>query len=193
MQRPFSNGHKRPFGCNGFVTAVTPERALVSVGEWPLHVANINLYGGFRSETATWIQKWLQNPLELLESSVYNSFSRRRRSMGVVIEIMCIKHPGGPTRMMVTDKCVPIRSMVPPPPVSACPYASLVWAGPAVYAGTCRGGRDFPGGRHLDASRESNKTNPPLGSIPGFRASLSSALAGTSKPGTPHKNLRALG
>jgi hypothetical protein len=29
---------------------------------------------GFRSETATWIRKWFKYPLELLESSGYNSF-----------------------------------------------------------------------------------------------------------------------
>jgi hypothetical protein len=30
--------------------------------------------GRFTSETATWIQKYLKNPLVLLESSIYNSF-----------------------------------------------------------------------------------------------------------------------
>ena len=48
------------------------------------------------------------------------------------------------------------------------------------------------GGLNLDASRESNNSIP-LGSIPGSRASLSSVLAGISKPATPHKKLRALG
>jgi hypothetical protein len=71
-----ASGHDR------YIT-VTPERALVSVGEWPLHiaVAVINLYGqpfhfrsgyvtviyllkppcgSFRIETATWIQKWFE-------------------------------------------------------------------------------------------------------------------------------------
>ena len=42
------------------------------------------------------------------------------------------------------------------------------------------------------ASRESNNSIP-LGSIPGSRASLSSVLAGMSKPATPHQKLRALG
>jgi hypothetical protein len=32
-----------------------------------------------KRETATWIQKYFKNPLELPESSGYNSFSRRRR------------------------------------------------------------------------------------------------------------------
>jgi hypothetical protein len=59
--------------------AVAPERALVSVGEcplnaqplnfWPFHFRNrrakaVSLlkppFGGFRSETVTWIQKWLK-------------------------------------------------------------------------------------------------------------------------------------
>jgi hypothetical protein len=65
---PLTNGHGR-------YMAVIPERTLVSVGEWPLHMAVINLWpshfrngyvtavllvkpcGGLRSETATWIQK----------------------------------------------------------------------------------------------------------------------------------------
>jgi hypothetical protein len=37
------------------------------------------MFGGFRIETAIWIQKWFKNPLGLLEGSRYNSFSRRRR------------------------------------------------------------------------------------------------------------------
>jgi hypothetical protein len=69
-QLPLTNGHGR------YIT-VTPERELLSVGEWPLHVAVINKFvavsipkrfrngrftsetacGGFRSETTTWIQK----------------------------------------------------------------------------------------------------------------------------------------
>jgi hypothetical protein len=66
---PLANGHGR------YITA-TPERALVSVGECPLHLAVINLQpphiwsghvtaisllkppcGGFRIKTVTWIQK----------------------------------------------------------------------------------------------------------------------------------------
>ena len=66
---PLTNGHGRH-------TTVAPERTLFSVGEWPLHTTVINLKqfhfrngyvtavslltppcGGFRSETATWIQK----------------------------------------------------------------------------------------------------------------------------------------
>ena len=35
--------------------------------------------GRFTSETTTWIQKYLKNPLGLLESPIYNSFSRRRQ------------------------------------------------------------------------------------------------------------------
>ncbi len=69
---PLTNGHGR------YITAA-PERALVSVGEWPLHAAVINLQpihsrngfatavsllkppcGGFKRETTTWIQKWLK-------------------------------------------------------------------------------------------------------------------------------------
>ena len=50
------------------------------------------------------------------------------------------------------------------------------------------------GGLHLDASRESNKLNPPwFNSRVYYRASLSSVLVGISKPATPHKKLRALG
>ena len=66
---------------HGRYRTITPERALVSVGEWPLHinitVANLQpfhfrngyvtavsllkpLYGGFRIETATWTQKWVK-------------------------------------------------------------------------------------------------------------------------------------
>jgi hypothetical protein len=64
---------------HGRYITVTPERTLFSVGEWPLHIAVINLYtfhfrngyvtaasllkppcGGFRSETATWIQEWFK-------------------------------------------------------------------------------------------------------------------------------------
>ena len=62
---PLANGHGR------YIT-VTPERALVSVGEWPLHIAvkflTVSLpkppYGGFRSETAIWIRKWLKMSVE---------------------------------------------------------------------------------------------------------------------------------
>jgi hypothetical protein len=56
-----TNGHGR------YIT-VTPERTLVSVGEWPLHIAVIFVTvsllkppcSGFRSETATWIQKYFK-------------------------------------------------------------------------------------------------------------------------------------
>jgi hypothetical protein len=52
-------------------TTVTPERALVSVGEWPLHIYSRYKFltvslpkrfrsGRFTSETATWIQKWFK-------------------------------------------------------------------------------------------------------------------------------------
>ena len=64
------------------------------------------------------------------------------------------------------------------------------WAGPAVYAGTCRGGRGScisPGAYISTPAASLIKPIPPLGSIPGFRAPLSSALAGMSKPATPHK------
>ena len=72
---PLTNGHGR-------CMAATSERALVSVGEWPLHMTVVNLKsfhfrngfvtavsllktpcGGFRSETATWIQKWFKKAL----------------------------------------------------------------------------------------------------------------------------------
>jgi hypothetical protein len=68
--------------------------------------------------------------------------------------------------------------------------APLVWAGPAVYAGTCRGGRGScisPGAYISTPAASLIKPIPPLGSIPGFRAPLSSVLAGISKPATPHK------
>ena len=60
-----ANGHGR------YIT-VTPERALVSVGEWPLHIAvkvwTVSLpkppYGGFRSETSIWIRKWVKMAVE---------------------------------------------------------------------------------------------------------------------------------
>jgi hypothetical protein len=58
---------------HGRYITVTPERTLVSVGEWSLHIAVINLEpfhfrNGFvtavsllvTSETATWIQKYLK-------------------------------------------------------------------------------------------------------------------------------------
>ena len=54
---------------HGRYITVTPERALVSVGEWPLHIAvkflTVSLpkppSGGFGSETAIWIRKWVKN------------------------------------------------------------------------------------------------------------------------------------
>ena len=58
-----TNGHGR-------YIAVTPERTLLSVGEWPLHITII-IFNRFASETATydnsrftsetdtWIQEWL--------------------------------------------------------------------------------------------------------------------------------------
>jgi hypothetical protein len=62
---------------HGRYIAVTPERTLVSVGEWPLHI-NVkfitvllpkrlrNSRFGFRSKTATWIQELFKNLLGLL-------------------------------------------------------------------------------------------------------------------------------
>jgi hypothetical protein len=63
----------------GRYIAVTPERTLSSVGEFPLNTQPLNFgpfhfrngrvtaisllkppNGGFRSETTTWIQKWLK-------------------------------------------------------------------------------------------------------------------------------------
>ena len=39
---------------NDITSTVTPERTLVSVGEWPLHMAVINLYSNrFTSETVS--------------------------------------------------------------------------------------------------------------------------------------------
>ena len=55
--------------------------------------------GRFTSETAV-LKK---NPLELLESSICNSFSRRRRWAWLLYRYICVKHPGGPTRITVTD------------------------------------------------------------------------------------------
>jgi hypothetical protein len=52
-------------------------------------------FGGFGSETATWIQEWFKNPLELQESSRYFSFFKAE-AKGVVIEIF-VKYPGGAT------------------------------------------------------------------------------------------------
>jgi hypothetical protein len=89
----FASGHGR------YITA-TPERALLSVGEWPLHIYNRykfspfhfqNSYvtaisilkppcGVFRSESGHLDPEVvLKNPLKLLGGSRYNSFSRRRR------------------------------------------------------------------------------------------------------------------
>ena len=57
---------------HGRYITVTPKRALVSVGEWPLHLAvkflTVSLpkppSGGFGSETAIWIRKWLKMSVE---------------------------------------------------------------------------------------------------------------------------------
>jgi hypothetical protein len=57
---PLTYGHGR------YIT-VTPERTLVSVGEWPLH------------EPPPGSRSGLKRSLGLLESSICNSFSRRRR------------------------------------------------------------------------------------------------------------------
>ena len=82
-----ANGHGR-------YISVTPERTLASVGGCALNIAvkflavslpqppcngRFNSFGGFRSETATWIRQCLKSPLGLLEISRYNSFSRRIR------------------------------------------------------------------------------------------------------------------
>jgi hypothetical protein len=61
-------------------------------------------FGGFRSKTATWIQKWLKKSVGASESTSYNRFSRRRRR-GVVIEI-CIKYPGGPLETGGLASCI---------------------------------------------------------------------------------------
>jgi hypothetical protein len=56
---------------HGRYITVTPEQTLVSVGEWPLHITVIETCvtavsllktpcSSFKSETATWIQKWLK-------------------------------------------------------------------------------------------------------------------------------------
>ena len=53
---------------HGRYITVTPERALLSVAEWPLNMAIKFLAvslpkppcGGFRSETDIWIRKWLK-------------------------------------------------------------------------------------------------------------------------------------
>ena len=89
----------RPLPClangNGRCMAITTEQALLSVWEWPLHMnvgckfITVSLLkrlhnDRFTSETATWIQTWLKKSvglelLELPESSIHNSFSRRGR------------------------------------------------------------------------------------------------------------------
>ena len=65
---PLANGHGR------YITATPePERALVSVGEWPAHTAvkfvTVSLpkppcNGHFTSETAIWIRKWVKMSVE---------------------------------------------------------------------------------------------------------------------------------
>jgi hypothetical protein len=72
--------------------AVTPERALESVGEYGISVKYMTVkflavsllkppFGGFRSETATWIQKWFKKSVGASRKFyiICNSFSRRRR------------------------------------------------------------------------------------------------------------------
>ena len=80
--------------------AVTPERTLASVGECPLHIWLLNFCPfHFKNGRVTVVsilkprintavseviplsgsRSGLKNPLELLESSRYNGFSRRRR------------------------------------------------------------------------------------------------------------------
>jgi hypothetical protein len=69
---------------HGRYITVTPKRTLTSVGECPLEIKPLNFcsfhfrnrrvtavslpkppFGGFRSETVTWIQKWFKNPFYL--------------------------------------------------------------------------------------------------------------------------------
>jgi hypothetical protein len=87
---PVKDSHTRikPFALassHGRYITVTPERTLVSVGEWPLHIAVINLYpfhfgNGF--VTAVSLLKpppgsrsGLKYPLKLLESSIVYAIS----------------------------------------------------------------------------------------------------------------------
>ena len=91
--------------------AVTPERALVSVGEWSLHMAVtfLNRFTsetavslpkppcggfGFRSETAIWIRKWLKTSVGTSRKPQLEQFFKAR-AMGVVIEIF-MKYPSWP-------------------------------------------------------------------------------------------------
>jgi hypothetical protein len=72
---------------HGRYIAVTPERALASVGECPFHETAVIRPFHFRNRRAAVSElkpslgsrSGLKNTLELLESSRYNSFSRRRR------------------------------------------------------------------------------------------------------------------
>jgi hypothetical protein len=48
-----TSGHGR------YITAATPERTIVPVEEWPFPLKRLR-NGRFKSETATWIQKWFK-------------------------------------------------------------------------------------------------------------------------------------
>jgi hypothetical protein len=92
-------------GC--YITAM-PQRASASIGNHGGMAVTYNRYkfvtvsllkpprngrfnfGGFRSKTATWIQKWFKNPLELPESSGSTVIVFKAETTGVVIEI-CVK------------------------------------------------------------------------------------------------------
>ena len=80
---------------HGRYITVTPERALVSVGEWPLHIAVTFLTvslpkppcnGRFTSETAIWIRKWLKMSVGTSRKPQLEQFFKAR-AMGVVIAI----------------------------------------------------------------------------------------------------------
>ena len=114
MQRPFPNGHKRPFECNGYVTAVAvgqSQRLYSGVGMFTryylsslpqkLRVRGVQLelnsviFDRFTSETAIWIRKWLKMSVETSRKPQLEQFFKAR-AMGVVIEI-CAKCPKGRT------------------------------------------------------------------------------------------------
>jgi hypothetical protein len=58
----------------------------VSVGEWPLHIILKLPYGDFRSETATWIQKWFKTPgINFRKPQITEFF--KAGTAGVVIDL----------------------------------------------------------------------------------------------------------
>jgi hypothetical protein len=91
---------------HGRYITVTPEREILSVGEWPLHISVINLQPfHFRNGYVTAVsllkpppgsRSGLKNPLGLLESSLdIIVFKFNAETTGVVIEIEMCKMPRG--------------------------------------------------------------------------------------------------